>query len=124
MNLCLKYYWFVFFRTRCRSVVLVNWRWPRLGVEPGNCHTGSGFLLDKIHPKNTDLCRQRIQLSQAVSRWRLITAEIRQRRYWFNLTNFWTPHRGRSIESHSGARETIIAGPYHYFVPYAPRSRR
>ena len=30
----------------------------------------------------------------------------------------------RPVESHSGARETIIAGPYHNIIPYAPRSRR
>ena len=30
----------------------------------------------------------------------------------------------RPVESHSGAREKIIAGPYHNFSPYAPRSRR
>jgi len=33
-------------------------------------------------------------------------------------------HRQKPVESHSGARETIIAGPYHNFIPYAPRSRR
>jgi len=27
------------------------------------------------------------------------------------------------VESHSGARETIIAGPYHNLIQYAPRSR-
>ena len=31
---------------------------------------------------------------------------------------------GRIVESHSGARETIIAGPYHNLIPYAPRPRR
>jgi len=30
----------------------------------------------------------------------------------------------RPVESHCGARETIIAGPYHNLIPYAPRSRR
>ena len=30
--------------------------------------------------------------------------------------------KSRSVESHSGARETLIAGPYHNLIPYAPRS--
>ena len=30
----------------------------------------------------------------------------------------------RPVESHSGARKTIIAGFYHNLIPYAPRSRR
>jgi len=30
----------------------------------------------------------------------------------------------RPIESHGGARETIVAGPYHNLIPYASRSIR
>jgi len=29
----------------------------------------------------------------------------------------------RPVESHSGARETIIAGPYHNLIPYMRRDR-
>jgi len=32
--------------------------------------------------------------------------------------------RSRPVESYSGAQETLIAVPYHNFIPYAPRLRR
>jgi len=30
----------------------------------------------------------------------------------------------KPVESNSGARETIVAGPYHNLIPYTPRSKR
>ena len=34
------------------------------------------------------------------------------------------PTKSRLVESHSGARETIIARSYHNLIPYTPRSKK